>query len=195
VCAVRIHNVGVDLLRSYPTQAWGQRDHNCYIWEAARATAAAPAFFEPIQLHDGGATFVDGGIVANNPVEEALKEANIIWPDIGVGVLLSLGTGVAVVKSFAKKKEAGHDILEKIVTISMNADRQAEKFKEGFGATLHKAGKYFRFSVEQQISDVELGDVTSYEKQEDAADYYVKTKVDMLKSCAEEMARPTHFGA
>ena len=41
--------------------------------KVAAATAAAPTFFQP--LEDGGYTFVDGGVWANNPVMIALVDA------------------------------------------------------------------------------------------------------------------------
>ena len=40
--------------------------------KVAAATAAAPTFFQP--LEDGGYTFVDGGVWANNPVMIALVD-------------------------------------------------------------------------------------------------------------------------
>ena len=41
--------------------------------KVAAATAAAPTYFRPLQ--DGGYTFVDGGVWANNPVMIALVDA------------------------------------------------------------------------------------------------------------------------
>ena len=41
--------------------------------KVAAATSAAPAFFQP--LEDGGYTFVDGGVWANNPIMVALVDA------------------------------------------------------------------------------------------------------------------------
>jgi len=43
------------------------------IWEAARATAAAPTFFLPINV--AGLTYGDGGTGWNNPTAEAINEA------------------------------------------------------------------------------------------------------------------------
>ena len=103
VCAARTGSVDVDLLRSYRSTAVAQRNHDAWLWEAVRATSAAPAFFESIQLYNMGATFVDGGVRANNPIDEALKEAERIWLEKDVGLLLSLGTGIARVNSFTKK--------------------------------------------------------------------------------------------
>lgn len=36
------------------------------LWEAARATSAAPTYFPPMKV--GNYTFVDGGLQANNPL-------------------------------------------------------------------------------------------------------------------------------
>lgn len=36
------------------------------VWEAARATSAAPGYFQPMKI--GKWTFVDGGLLANNPI-------------------------------------------------------------------------------------------------------------------------------
>ena len=38
------------------------------IWEAARATSAAPSFFDSIKIGEYGEEFTDGGTGANNPV-------------------------------------------------------------------------------------------------------------------------------
>lgn len=60
--------------------------------KVAAATAAAPTFFQP--LRDGGYTFVDGGVWANNPVMIALVDAlscfNVPRENVRI---LSLGCG------------------------------------------------------------------------------------------------------
>ena len=62
------------------------------VWEAARATSAAPTYFEPCTIHADGAArqYVDGGLVANNPVLLAFAEASTLGI---VGSVVSLGTG------------------------------------------------------------------------------------------------------
>jgi len=67
------------LFRSYQCQ--GHSPSTCAIWEAGRATSAAPTFFKPIKIKipRPGATFVDGGLAYNNPAELALSEAEKIW--------------------------------------------------------------------------------------------------------------------
>ena len=49
-----------------------------------------PSSEEPVNR---GPVFVDGGIVANNPVMVALKEAMSLWPGREVGCIVSLGCG------------------------------------------------------------------------------------------------------
>ena len=50
-----------------------RKDASERMTKVAAATAAAPAFFQP--LEDGGYTFVDGGVWANNPIMIALVYA------------------------------------------------------------------------------------------------------------------------
>ncbi|WKT53808.1 MFS transporter superfamily [Fusarium oxysporum f. sp. vasinfectum] len=63
------------------------------VWEAARATSAAPVMFTPHTI-PGVGTFQDGGLWQNNPLAVALSEAREIWPSANVpDVALSIGTG------------------------------------------------------------------------------------------------------
>jgi len=67
----------------------------CAIWQAARATSAAPSFFEPIVIRvpAPGGSYVDGGVRYNNPSSLALDEARQIWPRVKRFSLVSVGTG------------------------------------------------------------------------------------------------------
>ncbi|KAK0130270.1 hypothetical protein ONS96_000793 [Cadophora gregata f. sp. sojae] len=62
------------------------------IWEAARATSAAPTFFSPITIRH--VTYGDGGTGWNNPTKEALNEAHKIWPGRPIACLVSIGCGI-----------------------------------------------------------------------------------------------------
>jgi uncharacterized protein len=64
--------------------------------DVARATSAAPTYFEPLQLTvdpDGNRAFIDGGVYANNPAMCAYVEARKIHPDENDFLVVSLGTG------------------------------------------------------------------------------------------------------
>jgi predicted acylesterase/phospholipase RssA len=70
---------------------------NCAIWEAARATTAAPRFFKEIHIAGPGGIeerFIDGGIGCNNPVKEVMHEARLLFgDDRRIATLVSIGTG------------------------------------------------------------------------------------------------------
>ncbi len=65
--------------------------------DVARATSAAPSYFEPMKLLSGTSchhyTLVDGGVFANNPAACALVEARATHPDASEFLVVSLGTG------------------------------------------------------------------------------------------------------
>lgn len=65
-----------------------------FLKEAARATTAAPTYFEPAVINDFGETLhlIDGGVFCNNPALLAYTEASKMWSDDDIYVL-SLGTG------------------------------------------------------------------------------------------------------
>ena len=62
--------------------------------DAARATSAAPTYFEPKPLETGDESrvLIDGGIFMNSPSVSAYAEARKLFPDEPIA-LLSLGTG------------------------------------------------------------------------------------------------------
>src|SRR5580658_7606193 len=65
--------------------------------EVARATSAAPTYFEPMKLLTGTFTdyytLIDGGVFANNPAACALVEARATHPEASDFLVVSLGTG------------------------------------------------------------------------------------------------------
>ncbi|KAJ7280407.1 acyl transferase/acyl hydrolase/lysophospholipase [Mycena rebaudengoi] len=65
-----------------------------FVWEAGRATSAAPAYFPPVQIN--GKLYNDGGVGHNNPVYEALREAAYLTSNENpIACLISLGTGMS----------------------------------------------------------------------------------------------------
>lgn len=71
-----------------------KKDHDYQLWEVARATSAAPTYFPPFHLPNAeGATLVDGGVFANNPVMCAWVDAHEGSDASPDSMILSLGTG------------------------------------------------------------------------------------------------------
>ena len=73
-----------------------RKGYNPLMREVARATSAAPTYFEPLQLTvgpEGNLAFIDGGVHSNNPAMCAYVEAMKIQPDEKDFLVVSLGTG------------------------------------------------------------------------------------------------------
>lgn len=71
--------------------------HDFPMWQVARATSAAPTYFEPARIaaeRDGDYwALIDGGVFANNPAACALVEARTQFPETKEYLVCSLGTG------------------------------------------------------------------------------------------------------
>ncbi|GAB1318162.1 FabD/lysophospholipase-like protein [Madurella fahalii] len=64
------------------------------IWEAARATSAAPQYFKKFFHGESQKTYLDGAMLHNNPIAIAEEERTALWPEVHYpDVMLSLGTG------------------------------------------------------------------------------------------------------
>lgn len=79
-------------------------DEEFQIWEAARATSAAPYFFKAFSHAASKQTLMDGAIWHNNPIKIAEAERQNIWPSranlepLEPDIVVSVGTGVAAVR-------------------------------------------------------------------------------------------------
>ncbi len=73
-----------------------RKGDNFLMREVARATSAAPTYFEPLPLEwgpYGERAFIDGGVHSNNPAMCAYVEAMKIHPEEKDFLVVSLGTG------------------------------------------------------------------------------------------------------
>jgi Patatin-like phospholipase len=147
VCAITTKPKTSFRFRSYKTPEEAvERLANleCTIWQAARATTAAPTFFEPIEI--GRQSFVDGAMGLNNPVEEVFNEARSIWPDAisRIQCIVSIGTGVT------NLPDLGNNLREVIDTLKAISTETEDTEKRFFGnqESLGICGRYFRYNVQ-----------------------------------------------
>jgi predicted acylesterase/phospholipase RssA len=78
-------------------ESYGFAD-GCTIWQAARATSAAPGMFKRIRIGRGaeGEEFLDGGLACNNPIKQVLKEAETVFDsERYISCIVSIGSGQA----------------------------------------------------------------------------------------------------
>jgi predicted acylesterase/phospholipase RssA len=115
VVAKSAHDVNASrptIFRSYAGE--NARSSQCRIWQAARATSAAPSFFKDvfIEIPPPGCNYIDGGLGYNNPSELALNEATELWPSSTNFCLVSIGTGRQARVQLTRQPEMENDTIE-----------------------------------------------------------------------------------
>jgi len=125
--------------------------------KVALATSAAPTYFRP--LRDGGYTFVDGGVWANNPVMIALVEALASFDVAREQIrILSIGCGETAYSVAGRKLTSGgmlhwRDIIGAAMRLqSQNAIGQA--------GLMIGPERLVRLDLPKDFSNIELDDWT-----------------------------------
>lgn len=171
------------LFRSY--QCTGRNADPCTIWEAARATSAAPLFFKPITIKTPvpGGTYTDGGLGHNNPAEVALSEAQRLWSSVKKFALVSVGAGrlksIRIVENsmqsldinasrtekqrrgITRRAAAGEIALTRIqeacVELAFNSEQVHQRlFNLSTSVDPEKRFPYHRFNVERDMHEIEF---------------------------------------
>jgi hypothetical protein len=151
------------ILRTYPTSPTSSLG-NPTIWEAGRATSAAPTYFKAIRIPRGDTTaarYVDGGMGFNNPAEILVEEAMRVRPGRPISCIVSIGTGQMGPASLAEEGESPKIIPTDVINVLVSSvtrgeqvhHRLDERFPPGNPTT------YLRFNVEQGLQDIELDDI------------------------------------
>src|ERR1700722_4489868 len=137
---------------------------NCNIWEAARATSAAPLYFKSIKIGPEGAKaeYIDGGVGYNNPVDQVVEEAELAFgKDRKVAALISIGTGLGkaiVYKSpgMLESKFRKH-LAQRLGDLATNADTIAERASKRYRDA---APLYWRLNVDRGLDGISLEEWT-----------------------------------
>lgn len=146
------------LFRTYPAAA--NQTPNCAIWEAARATSAAPTIFKSIVVGGPGLRqpYIDGGVGHNNPVSQVLREAEWIFPGRRLACLVSIGTGQAETISIPARPTPLQRIvpiavIKAMISIATDCEAAHQDILKRFR---NNPNVYFRFNVEHGLQSVEL---------------------------------------
>ncbi|KAH8795183.1 acyl transferase/acyl hydrolase/lysophospholipase, partial [Flagelloscypha sp. PMI_526] len=155
VCAAPAYNASHPrLFRSYRSRTNASVD--CMIWEAGRATTAAPGLFSPISIGPEyiGETFVSGEFGWNNPMDQLTEEAALAFKDRHISCIINIGSG-----------HPGHLTLSNGLSdlfsrIALDCERVAERMERRFGEVPHL---YKRLSVEQGMQKLDVKLVNLHE--------------------------------
>ncbi|KAF2195377.1 FabD/lysophospholipase-like protein [Zopfia rhizophila CBS 207.26] len=135
-------------------------DRQTRIWEALRATSAAPTFFEEMQFGTPKVTYLDGGVGFNNPCAEVDYAAKALWEGRSIGVIVSVGTGLQSIPSVKKIASwlpfgLGTDIslasaLASMATSTARVDNEMKRMYYNTDT------RYYRFDVDRGLDNISL---------------------------------------
>ncbi|KAF7523920.1 hypothetical protein G7054_g11595 [Neopestalotiopsis clavispora] len=159
------------------------------IWEAARATSAAPLLFKPMILERPGVaqTMYDGALTDNNPIQKLMNECNRLDKDRKIGCVVSLGTGTK-----ASKGLKGRDHVVKLMKLlaqqAINCDDKHLSFIESpEGQRLENEQRYFRFSVEKNLDEVEPDQWEEFDAIQEYVNHYLTLNRLRIENCAKQL--------
>ena len=179
------------MFRTYSTTDPSQADYPVKVWQAGRATSAAPLLFDPFTIEEYGITVTDGALRLNNPIFEAMAEARRIDRNRKFGCVVSIGTGVADVKGLDTESIKMHEVAKTCVDIAINCDNVARDFVgSDEGGELDNSHRYFRFDVRRQLDAVDLVDWTRLNDITAYVDHYLSEKDtgEKLQRCADALS-------
>ncbi len=179
------------------------------VWEVARATSAAPGFFEPARVggYDTSDALIDGSVFAANPTMCALSVAsglpfsninqcafNKDFPDLEDMMVISISTGATknpIDPTSLTGSRLGwiRPVIE--VLLSGNAEAVDYQMKQLFAHehSIHK--NYFRLDPQLNGSsnDIDEIDHQNLEKLLEAGNYYILNHQELLEEIAYQLVK------
>ncbi|TVY37960.1 Kinesin light chain, partial [Lachnellula subtilissima] len=135
---------------------------DAYIWEAGRATSAAPTLFKRIKIGPPGLEeeFVDGALGCNNPVVSLLTETTQEFDlDREVGCIVSIGTGRPKTSGFKEpnylQRVLPVDLVRVLAKLATDAESAASRIESKYK---NCPGIYHRLNVDSGLEEVSLNE-------------------------------------
>ncbi|KAJ7690552.1 FabD/lysophospholipase-like protein [Mycena rosella] len=151
VCARSARNLRANtpvLFRTYKNDE--ESVASCAIWEAARATSAAPTLFKRIEIDTGASSepYIDGGVGCNNPTDIVLAEAKVL---IGTGQMKP----ASIPRPWIFQNIIPTHVARAMVALTTDCETTNQAMLKRYAGT---RGVYFRFNVEQGMQDIKLAE-------------------------------------
>ena len=183
VCA-SMSNADTRRLRNYASTQ--EESVRCKIWEAARATSAAPTIFDPITF-ENGVTFRDGALRDNNPIFELADEVQLEFPDTPVSVVVSIGTGVPASIVMSNSLTSLAKVCGRLAT---DAEKIARRFEAVYCSSSGPfEDKYFRFNVSRGVEAIHLEEWHKADLMMSSTQSYLREEHVRLRECAIRLSR------
>jgi len=190
-----LNHTSAEQFRTYATK-FPDAFAGCAIWEAARATSAAPTYLPAIQIN--GVEFVDGGLKFNNPSILLMGEVNAVFGIARhIDCLLTIGTGMQPNNAIDHQPTDPLEVPDyaaSVVKAAINVATDCENTHQ-LAQTLFtgRDGVYFRFNAGvRQGNDwapmIALDDWRGMPKLVAITQTYIGTQTKRVDACAVALA-------
>jgi len=192
VCAMNAHNMNANIPTLFRTYESHEIHSDCKIWEAARATSAAPTFFKHIEL-GRAQPFIDGGLGRNNPSRMVLEEAKALFGARHIGCLVSIGAGqvetIGIRKPGLFQQIVPTDVVDAVKAIANDCESTHENM---LGLFAKLPATYFRLNVDQGMQGIDLSEWEKLSNVEAHTTQYLRRTdvVDRVASLASVIRTP-----
>ncbi|CAL1697997.1 unnamed protein product [Somion occarium] len=121
-----------------------------HIWQAARATSAAPTYFKRIKI--GTQEYIDGGFGYNNSSAPLMLESKLVFGKARkIGCLVSIGTGTPPKPDLGNEKrpfKAMFKLFDAAIAIATSSDRAHDDITGLINGGFLPKDAYYRFNVD-----------------------------------------------
>jgi len=192
VCAMNAHNMNANIPTLFRTYESHEIHSDCKIWEAARATSAAPTFFKRIEL-GRAQPFIDGGLGRNNPSRVVLDESKALFGARHIGCLVSIGAGqvetIGIRKPGLFQQIVPTDVFDAVKAIANDCEATHENM---LGLFAKLPATYFRLNVDQGMQGIDLSEWEKLSNVEAHTTQYLRRTdvVDRVASLASVIRTP-----
>ncbi len=136
--------------------------------KVARATSAAPTYFEPLKLEvegpNGYYALVDGGVFANNPAMCAYVETLTLYPEAKEIMVVSLGTG-ELTRSLLYSEACGWGLVgwaQNLLSVTFDgvSDTVDYQLRQLLPPRKNRRSRYFRFQTRLNVGNDDMDDAS-----------------------------------
>ena len=180
---VAVHKESLNTPKHFKT--FDQHERELTIWQALRATTAAPTYFDPIALGNPETFYCDGGTGYNNPCSEVDRVAKSIWDKRTIGIVISIGTGLQKGSS-PKRIKWLPNFLHVVKSLVPMATETERVHQDSYRRYDNGHTEYFRFDT-HGVSDIGLEEWRKEELITIGTNKYMKqpSQIEKVKNCTE----------
>ncbi|MCB9453971.1 MAG: patatin-like phospholipase family protein [Anaerolineaceae bacterium] len=157
-------------------------DYDFPMWQVARATSAAPTYFEAFKITTEGVeeyySLIDGGVFANNPTMCAFVDARTRFPEINDFMVVSLGTGELTRPIYHDEAKDWGLIqwVQPVISILMQGVNETVHYQmqQLLSDSLDGKPRYYRLQTRLEVGSDDLDNVS-------------RTNIRVLKLLGEQM--------